>query len=354
MQKENMPPINLAEENAVAKTDTPVVRMRTMVNALHTLHAIDVGVQMGFFRIIAQSAQPGSIDTFVKQTKFSEQYVIPWLRAMQSTGVIDINNNNITIRPDWREVLTNEKSSDYMANLPACHLAIVDGYRRVPEAFRNGTIFSPNEFSKEMVRAISSDSIRFTNLFIGKVLDALPELKEKLTNGATVYDVGCGGGLMSINLAEYFSRSTFIGIDVLPQAIEVAREEAIRLQAGNNLSFRVMNATQLPTGKADCVILNEVWHEIQPSQRLSALKAIRGALKQDGVLFVVEALVPEDPNEYVKSEYRPAALCDFVEAPWGSKMPTRSEFNALLTEAGFGEPKYIQSSDVVFAAVVSP
>ncbi|MBI4212493.1 MAG: class I SAM-dependent methyltransferase, partial [Deltaproteobacteria bacterium] len=171
----------------------------------------------------------------------------------------------------------------------------------------------------------------------------------RLERGATIYDVGCGGGLMTVMLANKFPASRFIGIDVLPTAIAVARQEATK-SSTKNVEFQLMNANELPPDSADCIILNEVLHEIQMSERSSALKAIYDALRPGGLLFLVDVLVPENIFDYSQSEYVPGALCDFFEAPWGSKILTRPEFEKLIPQAGFSSPEYLECSDSLVVA----
>lgn len=333
---------------------SPVTEMRRMVNALHSLYVIRFGVEMGFFKILSEDKSvPASLNGLVEKTGYPSQYVMSWLRAVQSIGIIDIDAENlVTFKGEWGAVLTDEKSSNFIANLPDCHLAIADMYRHFPRLFRDGAKFAPEDFGKELIRAMSSDSIRFANLFMDGLLDKLPGLRDILNSGATVYDVGCGGGIMDIRLADAFPKSQFVGIDILPRAIEVAGELAKEMGAGDNLTFKPMDATKLPSGVADCIILNEVLHEIEPSQRLAALTAIRKALKPGGILFVVDALAPEIPADFTRPEFVPAALCDFFEAPWGSKMATRAEFKDLLFRAGFGEPEFMDFADELFVAYV--
>lgn len=332
---------------------SPVVKMRHLTNSLHVLHAIDVGVRMGFFETLAQIAPPVSVEVFVKKVNLPPHYIIPWLRAMQAAHIITIDDHkNIHYGDGWEEALTDRKRSCFMANLPRCHLEIARTYDQFPAIFRGEARLRPADLSKDLIRAISHDGIRFAHFFASEALRRVPHLRARLEGGAIVYDVGCGGGMMLLTMAEYFPASTFVGIDVLPTAIEVAREEATRMGIGDRVEFKLMNATELPEAAADVLIFNEVLHEIPPDERAEALKASRRALKPEGLLFVADALIPTDPSDYAQPGYLPAALCDFFEAPWGSKVATRAEFDELLSRAGFAAPEPLPFPDELFVAFV--
>lgn len=69
-----------------------------------------------------------------------------------------------------------------------------------------------------------------------------------------VADLGCGNGILAIGAALY-GASHAIGIDVDPNAIEIARENAERLGVSDKVEFRIMDVRDF-SEKVDTVLQN--------------------------------------------------------------------------------------------------
>jgi 2-polyprenyl-3-methyl-5-hydroxy-6-metoxy-1,4-benzoquinol methylase len=116
------------------------------------------------------------------------------------------------------------------------------------------------------------------------ILPALDGVVAKLEAGATVIDVGCGGGVTATTLAEAFPASHCIGYDPSTVAIDLARQRAT--DAGlANVEFVAAPAAELPAdGSADLVLCFDCLHDM-PRPDL-ALEAIRASLRGDGTLLI--------------------------------------------------------------------
>ena len=121
-------------------------------------------------------------------------------------------------------------------------------------------------------------------LLVSQVLPLLNGVEDKMRKGARVIDVGCGTGLAIELLADSFPESTFIGYDPSSRAIAVARE---RFSSYENVELFAIGAESIPdSADADFVMTLDCLHDM-PRPDL-ALKAIHGALKEDGTLLVKE------------------------------------------------------------------
>jgi 2-polyprenyl-6-hydroxyphenyl methylase/3-demethylubiquinone-9 3-methyltransferase len=100
--------------------------------------------------------------------------------------------------------------------------------------------------------------------------------------GASVADVGCGGGLLSESLAQQQARVT--GIDLSPTMIEVARLHA--QAAGLAIEYRLQSAAELAAaaGRFDVVCCMELAEHVpDPAVLVTALAAL---LRPGGALFM--------------------------------------------------------------------
>lgn len=101
--------------------------------------------------------------------------------------------------------------------------------------------------------------------------------------GASVADVGCGGGLLSEALAQQQARVT--GIDLSPTMIEVARLHA--QAAGLAIDYRLQSAAQLAAsaaGRFDVVCCMELAEHVPDPPALVA--ALSTLLRPGGALFI--------------------------------------------------------------------
>jgi 2-polyprenyl-3-methyl-5-hydroxy-6-metoxy-1,4-benzoquinol methylase len=125
----------------------------------------------------------------------------------------------------------------------------------------------------------------------GEVFTWTKPLQAQLERGICWVDVGCGSGQLSLQLAERYPASQFLGIDLSAESIAACQAslEAISPPL-TNISYKVMPieslaALDLPGG-IDVLSTFDVIHDVPHSTQ--ALKAIYNALKPDGQYFMVE------------------------------------------------------------------
>lgn len=127
--------------------------------------------------------------------------------------------------------------------------------------------------------------------------------------GATILDIGCGTGSLSIVLAGLGHQVT--GTDLSPSMISLARTKAARL--GLQIEFQVMDAAspQLPHGQFDAIACRHLlWTLPEPKQVLQRWAEL---LKPKGRLILIEGFwktgVGLHANEII--EILPTTLTDF-------------------------------------------
>jgi SAM-dependent methyltransferase len=75
--------------------------------------------------------------------------------------------------------------------------------------------------------------------------------------GDTVVDVGCGSGVLSF-VAARLGAGRVVGVDLSPEAVEVARRNAERLEVADRVEFRVGNLLEPARGVQADVIIGDV------------------------------------------------------------------------------------------------
>lgn len=334
-----------------------VSAMRDMIADMYLVYAIDLGVKLGLFEQIANSQAPLALSELVSMAKCkgNMDMFIGWMRAVQVAGVIDVDEEyRVSFREGWREALTDPTSTRYIATLPRCYIALANAFPNFPALFKEGGWMNWQDLGRSVVEDVSADGVRAANFFIQSAVDKVRGLGNKLANGATVYDIGCGAGHFTIRLAEAFPRSHFVGIDPWSEAIELARGHAKKHGVNKCATFQVLCATKLPASVADIVILNDVLHEMDVSLRLPALRAIHKALKDNGGMFFSDPIAPSVQADNSKDFPKGLAVALFFEQPFGAKILTIPELKQMLTQANFGPLIEIESSVSEITAYVEP
>ncbi|MBN2452701.1 MAG: class I SAM-dependent methyltransferase [Candidatus Omnitrophica bacterium] len=99
----------------------------------------------------------------------------------------------------------------------------------------------------------------------------------------TVYDIGCGAGILSNIMAMRSDRRNVIGIDLSEEKIALARST---VGARKNVQFRKADALNLVFDKPDTIVACDLLHHIPSSGQEDFLKHIYEALGDGGLLLV--------------------------------------------------------------------
>jgi SAM-dependent methyltransferase len=149
-----------------------------------------------------------------------------------------------------------------------------------------------------------------------------------LEEGATVVDLGSGGGIDCFLAGRQVGpHGRIIGVDMTPDMIERARSNAAAVHAAN-VEFRLGEIENLPVADASAdVVLSNCVINLSPDQGRVYLEAFR-VLKPGGRLAISDMVAKTD---------LPAAIREDVALHTGciAGAATREEIERHLTKAGF-------------------
>jgi 2-polyprenyl-3-methyl-5-hydroxy-6-metoxy-1,4-benzoquinol methylase len=107
--------------------------------------------------------------------------------------------------------------------------------------------------------------------------------------GRSVLDFGSGSGASSMVLARMFPEAKIVGVELVPELVELARHRARFYCVEGRVSFqRSPNANNLPKdiGEFDYIVFSAVYEHLFPNEREVILPLIWSHLKPGGVLFL--------------------------------------------------------------------
>lgn len=172
--------------------------------------------------------------------------------------------------------------------------------------------------------------------FLELVIPQVPHVAAMLQHGATILDVGCGGGTFMIALARAYPLCEFVGIDSDPNTVRLADYEVASAGMSERIQARHGKAEEIAfTDRFDLITMNSVLREICSHLQPWVLERCFTALKPGGTVLITDFTLPDALPDLRDPAHRSALMDLFVEMTWGHRLQTRREQLTLLTQAGF-------------------
>jgi hypothetical protein len=263
----------------------------------YTLALAYIGDRLGLFKAMS-GAGPLTSTELARKTGLNERYVREWLKSMVASEYLDCDpaTGRYVMTPEQAYVISDEESPMFCGGVLHLTTPTVLNVPKVMEAFKNGGGVPYDQLGKEIPEAIERF---FKPGYLHQLADvwlaAIPGLKDKLQQGGTIADVGCGCGQSTVALAKAFPRAKILALDFDASSIERARALA-RREGAKNVEFVVSPAEKLPADrKFDLICTFDCIHDMVAPR--SALGAIRAALADDGVYLWGEPNASDNPLE---------------------------------------------------------
>ena len=258
-----------------------------------------IGDRLGIFSVLAEAGSVTSAD-LAKRTGLSERYLREWLSAMAAAGYLnyDAAAKTYAMPPEHAMVLARDDSPFFAGGFIEMIVPQMSIAPKVMESFKNGRGVSQSEYPPETWEAMErSSASMYRHQLVRKWLPTMPQVVEKLSNGGSSLDVGCGSGRAAIAIATAFPKAKVFGFDAHAGSLERARSNAKAAGLGDRVIFEVVDCTKLPSAQFDFISTFDVVHDSVDPDAL--LKSIRGALKPSGTYLMVEVNVSSNVDDNI-------------------------------------------------------
>ena len=249
---------------------------------------ISVGHRTGLFDAM-QGLPPATADEIASRAGLNERYVREWLGAMLTGRIVEVDEAT------GRFVLPSEHAACLARAAGADNIAVFAQYipslggveDDIIECFKKGGGVPYSKFPRfHAVMEEDSGQSVLTSLE-SHIVPLVQGLHDRLSDGIRVLDVGCGRGRIIIRLAELYPRSTFVGMDLSPEAIDYACNYASTRDI-QNVEFVVKDLSDFDVsaepGSFDFITTFDAVHD--QAQPLAVLRGIRRSLRPNGVYLM--------------------------------------------------------------------
>lgn len=313
-----------------------------------TFHAAlaQVGDKLGLYKALAAGG-PQTAAELAERTGTKERYVREWLCNQAAGGYVSYDSaaEKFYLSEEQAFTLANEDSPAFLPGMFQVALAAVKAEEQITERFKTGEGLGWHEHHPELF--IGTERFfrpGYAANLISSWIPALEGVEEKLQQGATVADVGCGLGASTILMAKSYPKSNFFGFDYHDKSIETARQRAKDAGVGDRIEFKIAKAKEYPGKDYDFVTFFDCLHDM--GDPAGAAAHVRSTMKKDGTWMIVEPCAGDKLEDNLHPIGRafygastllctPASLSQEVGLALGAQAGEK-RLRQVVAEGGFG------------------
>jgi len=255
-----------------------------------------IGDQLGLYKAMSGAGLISSHD-LAKGTGTDERYVREWLAAQAAAGYLDYDaqTNRYGLSPEQEMVFATEGSPVFVAGAFEILMAVFADADKIVDAFRTGRGVGWHEHDARLFRGTERFfRPSYAAHLLSEWIPALDGTLNKLQQGASVADVGCGHGSSTVLMAKAFPKSEFVGFDYhqasLDRAAQAAKESGV-----SNVRFERATAKDYRGSNYDLVAFFDCLHDM--GDPVGASAHVRETLSGSGKWMIVEPFAHDAVQE---------------------------------------------------------
>ena len=240
-----------------------------------------LGDRLGLFKALYAVGPCDSV-RLADALNLHERWVREWLQHQACVGQVEYDSdaNAFALSAEAHAVLVDVDHPAYLMGAYDAALAVFPAVEKLQDAFRTGLGMSYDEHGPNCACGIERmGAFSKQHRLVPEMLPMIPRMPERLAAGAAVADVGCGGALSTIAMAQAFPSTRFVGYDTSELALQRARANIVEAGVTN---IELINPLQQPLPEQptfDLVTTFDVVHDTPYPDRL--ISDIHRALKPE-------------------------------------------------------------------------
>ncbi|NOX52380.1 MAG: methyltransferase domain-containing protein [Gammaproteobacteria bacterium] len=307
---------------------------------------IHLGDRLGLYQAM-DGVGPISPAQLAKITGLQERWLFEWLRGQAAARLLNYHDEDqFELTAVGAQVLAKEQESlafaagAFSGGIPA---QTID---KIVDAFKTGIGLSYQDLGPNAAHRTERMLGPWTRQeLVPNIIPAMDGVVDKLKAGAVAADVGCGGGIALMTMAQAYPASTFHGYDPSAHAIERCQDKVKELGL-TNVELFIASGEELPTTPTyDFLITFDCIHDMtRPAQ---VITSIRQAMKTQGTWLIKDIRSMPDFKQNMRNPLLAmfygfsvsACMSSALSEPGGAGLGTLG-FNPevaqrMVTEAGF-------------------
>lgn len=318
-------------------------RLRGYRSGFQAVHVITTGVQLGLFEQLAIHPQGTTYQELAQLTGYHAPYLRVWCSTAYHYHLLETDQHGrYRLAPHMDSLLADRSHPDSMATVLAS--AVTEQGPRMAhysDYIQSGAVGSHAEaYGRNPTRLEppKNQEALHRRMWVEKMLPKTPELGDALSNGGRLLDIGCGPGLLLLQLAGLYPAASFVGIDVVEVGgLNTARRLISERGFEGRIRVVLMKAEEMAFYEEfDGVVMTSVFHEILPVElRETVFRGCYRALRRPGVLMIRDSAYPGTPEGFRDPRYAAGVFGQYQEMTWGTIHPTQEDRHSLLTRSGF-------------------
>ena len=270
-----------------AEVDAFLQRYLETLNAGSLAMMISIGHRTELFEVLRRTG-PTTSAVLAMAAGLNERYVREWLGAMTTGKIVECDETgSVFSLPAAHAALLTDANGTNASHLAQFISVLGSVEDRIVECFHKGGGVPYSAYPRfHQVMAQESANTVVAAIF-DRILPLVPGMTEKLEEGISVLDVGCGRGRALVAMAERFPKSRFVGYDLCEEPIAFARAAAAE-RGLTNIEFVQRDLSsfdeEAPLAEFDLVTAFDAVHDQARPDNM--LVGIRHALKACGTFLM--------------------------------------------------------------------
>lgn len=284
-----------------------------------------IGRELKLFHGLAE--RPMTAEELSVTTGLNPAAIRVWCSAARAYRFLTIRGGKLGLNHQLKRILVERESPEYLGG-QFSYLALRSlGYGQFKEFFKSGKSRNTLLTVEAVQQATDWDHYALlTKARRRKVLH------DSLSKSCRVLDVGCGTGGLMDKIYKAYPNSRIVGVDPSRKALSLARQVA----RGRPITLRNISAESMKfADEFDTIFLCESLYMTKDKEKV--ISNCWQSLKHQGVIAIVEGLLPESKHEYTVNQLIMGMQLDF--ALQGHRFMTKKEIRSLL-KPGFSKIRF--------------
>jgi 2-polyprenyl-3-methyl-5-hydroxy-6-metoxy-1,4-benzoquinol methylase len=268
-----------------AKAESFAGKMLGAINGGALALMTSIGHRTGLFDTMAR-LRPSRAEEIAEAAMLNERYVKEWLGAMVTGGVIEYaqKDGTYSLPQEHAGFLTRAASPNNMAVTTQFFSVLGSVEDQIVDCFRRGGGVPYSAYTRfhEVMAEESNQTV--LSALMDSILPLADGVVDRLREGISVLDVGCGSGRALCLMAENFPASRFTGYDLSEEGVGRARRETAA-KGLSNVRFEVKDASRLDGSEKFYLVtaFDAIHDQAQPAK---VLRGIADCLGPEGVFLM--------------------------------------------------------------------